>query len=72
MGTQEDKAPVYVIEQRDEIEIRVGPDNHVILTQEGFGGEESFVWIHPDDVDQLIEHMLKAKEQALLARCSKI
>jgi uncharacterized protein YpmB len=64
------EAPIYVVEQRDAIEIYAGQNGHVVLKQLDFEGQENIVWIHPDDVDRVIGYMHRAKEEALAIRGS--
>ncbi len=64
MSEKNKEATAFVIEQRDKIEIYAGQNGHVVLKQDSYNGEESAVWVHPDDIELVIRHMQAAKEQA--------
>ncbi|WP_269792499.1 hypothetical protein [Stenotrophomonas sp. Iso1] len=59
-----EEATSFVIEQRDKIEIYTGDKGHVVLKQDSYTGEESVIWIHPDDVAAVIRYLEAARTEA--------
>ncbi len=68
MSEKNKESTAFVIEQRDKIEIYAGQNGHVLLKQDSYNGEESIVWIHPDDVELVIRHMQAARNETYKIR----
>jgi hypothetical protein len=65
---QETEVP-YRIEKRDAIEVYAGDTGLVVLrSEDDLQRSEAHIFVHPDDVDTLIEHLKSAKADALEMR----
>jgi len=53
MEAFENSGPKFIIEKRDQIEVYAGQKGHVCIKQES-SDQEDIIFVHPDDIPQLI------------------
>jgi hypothetical protein len=59
-----------VIEERKEVEVYAGQKGHVCIKQSNYHDEDMLIFLHPDDVSNLIDYLKEAQAEAYVIRAS--